>query len=95
MTAPQQLPDDRIVIVNSDCPPALLESIKTQALLASTKYNTHREMAEYLKKWFDGQDGPTWNVIVGHNFGANVRHIAERFCYLYIDQLGLLLFKAQ
>jgi hypothetical protein len=42
-------------------------------------------MAEYLKKWFDGQDGPTWNVIVGHNFGANVRHIAEWFCYLYID----------
>jgi hypothetical protein len=83
------------VIVNTDCPPALLESIKAEALQAATKYNTHREMAENLKKKFDAQDGPTWNVIVGHNFGANVRHIAERFCHLYIDQLGFLLFKAQ
>jgi hypothetical protein len=95
MAAAQQLPEDRIVIVNTDCPPALLEWIKMEALQAATKYNTHREMAENLKKKFDAQDGPTWNVIIGHNFGANVRHIAERYCYLYIDQLGFLIFKAQ
>jgi hypothetical protein len=95
MAAALQIPEDRIVIVNTDCPPALLEQIRFETLQASTKCSTHREMAESLKKRFDAVDGPTWNVIVGHNFGANVRHIAERFCYLYIDQLGFLLFKAQ
>ena len=93
--ATQAATDERIVVVNSDCSPAFLEQIKTEALLASTKFNTHREMAEYLKKKFDEEDGPTWNCIVGHNFAANVRHISEKFCYLYIDQLGFLLFKAQ
>jgi hypothetical protein len=87
--------EDRIVVVNSDCPAPFLEQVKNEALYASTKFNTHREMAEYLKKKFDADDGPTYNVIVGHNFGANVRHIAERFTYLYIDQLGFLIFKAQ
>lgn len=90
-----QAADERIVVVNSDCPPQFLEVVKSEALLASTKFNTHREMAEYLKKKFDEMDGPTWNCIVGHNFMANVKHIAERFAYFYIDQLGFLLFKAQ
>ena len=87
--------DERVVIVNSDCPQQFLDLIKSEALSASFKFNTHREMAEYLKKKFDELDGPTWNCIVGHNFSANVKHIAERFAYLYIDQLGFLLFKAQ
>ena len=87
--------DERVVVVNSDCPPQFLDIVKSEALLATTKFNTHREMAEYLKKKFDEMDGPTWNCIVGHNFSANVRHIAERFAYIYIDQLGFLLFKAQ
>jgi hypothetical protein len=93
--ATAQATEDRIVVVNTDCQPQFLEQIKGEALFASTKFNTHKEMAEYLKRKFDADDGPTWNVIVGHNFGANVRHIAERFCYLYIDQLGFLIFKAQ
>jgi dynein light chain LC8-type len=93
--AAAQTTEDRIVVVNTDCSPVLLETIKAEALAASAKFNTHREMAEHLKRKFDSEDGPTWNVIVGHNFGANVRHIAEKFCYLYIDQLGFLIFKAQ
>ena len=86
--------DDRIVIVNSDCSPELLERIKAECL-ASTKLNTHSEMATTLKEKIEALDGKTWNVIVGHNFAANVRHIAERFVYLYIDQLRFLLFKVQ
>lgn len=95
--------EERIVVVSSDCPPEFLERIKFEANNASNKFNTHRDMfsffsnsrAEYLKKKFDELDGPTWNCIVGHNFASNVRHIAERFAYLYIDQLGFLIFKAQ
>ena len=93
--AAQAVVDERIVVVNSDCPQPFLDVIKSEAFSASNKFNTHREMAEYLKKKFDELDGPTWNCIVGHNFSANVRHIAERFAYFYIDQLGFLLFKAQ
>lgn len=90
-----QAADERIVIVNTDCPAEFLDVIKSEALMCTTKFNTHREMAEHLKKKFDELDGPTWNCIVGNNFAANVRHICERFAYFYIDQLGFLLFKAQ
>lgn len=95
MTSAVTNPDDRIVIVNSDCTPELLDRIKAECLAASTKLNTHAEMAATLKEKIEALDGKTWNVIVGHNFAANVRHIAERFVYLYIDQLGFLLFKVQ
>lgn len=90
-----EIKDERIVVRNSDMPPAFLEQVKAEAMLASVKFNTHREMAEYLKQKFDQDDGPTWNCIVGHNFAANVRHISEKSVYLYIDQVGFLLFKAQ
>ncbi|OHS92698.1 Dynein light chain 1, cytoplasmic [Tritrichomonas foetus] len=87
--------EDRIVIVNSDCTPELLERIKAECLYATARLNTHAEMATTLKDKIEALDGKTWNVIVGHNFAANVKHIAEKFVYLYIDQLGFLLFKAQ
>ena len=87
--------EDRIVIVNSDCTPELLERIKIECFSACTRLNTHAEMATTLKDKIEALDGKTWNVIVGHNFAANVKHIAEKFVYLYIDQLGFLLFKAQ
>jgi len=84
-----------LAVVKQECPPELLERIKFESQFAVNKFNTHREMAEYLKKKMDEIDRPTWNVIVGHNFASNVKHIAERFVYFYIDQLGFLLFKTQ
>lgn len=95
MTTTTATQDDRIVIVSNECSPELLDRIKAECFLAATKLNTHAEMAQTLKEKIEALDGKTWNVIVGFNFAANVRHIAQRFVYLYIDQLGFLLFKAQ
>ena len=64
-----------IAIVKGECPNDLTEKIKAEALSAVNKYNTHREIAEYLKKKLDDIDGQTWNVIVGHNFACNVKCI--------------------
>ena len=89
--------EDRIVVVSDekDCTPELLDRIKAEALAATSRCNSHREIAEELKKKFDEIDGPTWNCIVGYNFAASVKHISSRFVYFYIDQLGFLLFKSQ
>lgn len=95
MAATLNIPEDRIVIVNSECSPELLDRIKAECFLAATKLNSHSEMATTLKEKIESLDGKTWNVIVGLNFAANVRHISQKFAYLYIDQLGFLLFKAQ
>lgn len=69
--------EDKFVInvVSTDCQPELLERIRTEAMTAFNKFQTTREMAEYMKKKFDETDGPTWNCIVGHNFAANVKRI--------------------
>ena len=45
-TTPEERPkgDDRIVVVNSDCNPEMLDRIKKEALNATNTFNTHREM---------------------------------------------------
>lgn len=36
--------EDRIVVVSSDCPQEFLDRIKTEAMNATSKFNSHREM---------------------------------------------------
>ncbi|EAY02487.1 Dynein light chain type 1 family protein [Trichomonas vaginalis G3] len=89
--------EDRAMVnvVKTDCSEEVTNRIKAECQMCAQKFNTQREMAEYLKKTMDKQFGPTWNVIVGHHFASNLKHIAGNFVYLYIDQLGFLLFQAQ
>lgn len=36
---------------------------------AFEKYTVEKDIAEYIKKEFDKNHGPTWHCIVGRNFG--------------------------
>ena len=84
-----------IAVVKTDAPEEMQARIKQECLTVMKECNTTQEMAEILKKKMDEVYGKQWNVIVGHNFASNLKHIAGNFIYLYIDQLGFLLFKTQ
>nr|TKW12779.1 hypothetical protein SEVIR_5G056900v2 [Setaria viridis] len=39
------------------------------ARIAFEKHTMEKDIAEYIKKEFDKNHGPTWHCIVGRNFG--------------------------
>ncbi|XP_051224205.1 uncharacterized protein [Lolium perenne] len=62
--------------------------------LAFEKHAMEKDIAEYIKKEFDKNHGPTWHCIVGRNFGSYVTHETNYFVYFYIDSKAVLLFKS-
>ncbi|XP_062207490.1 uncharacterized protein LOC133909184 [Phragmites australis] len=64
------------------------------ARVAFEKHSLEKDIAEYIKKEFDKNYGPTWHCIVGRNFGSYVTHETNYFVYFYIDSKAVLLFKS-
>ncbi|NP_001132811.1 uncharacterized LOC100194301 [Zea mays] len=64
------------------------------ARIAFEKHSMEKDIAEYIKKEFDKNHGPTWHCIVGRNFGSYVTHETNYFVYFYIDSKAVLLFKS-
>ncbi|XP_003566466.1 dynein light chain 1, cytoplasmic [Brachypodium distachyon] len=64
------------------------------ARVAFEKHTMEKDIAEYIKKEFDKNHGPTWHCIVGRNFGSYVTHETNYFVYFYIDSKAVLLFKS-
>ncbi|AQK89594.1 uncharacterized LOC100382335 isoform 1 [Zea mays] len=64
------------------------------ARIAFDKHSMEKDIAEYIKKEFDKNHGPTWHCIVGRNFGSYVTHETNYFVYFYIDSKAVLLFKS-
>ncbi|CAM0880700.1 unnamed protein product [Alopecurus aequalis] len=62
--------------------------------VAFEKHSMEKDIAEYIKKEFDKNHGPTWHCIVGRNFGSYVTHETNYFVYFYIDSKAVLLFKS-
>ncbi|KAH3900337.1 dynein light chain SCDLUD_003311, partial [Saccharomycodes ludwigii] len=60
---------------------------------ALDKHQLEREIAAYIKKKLDEEEGALWHVIVGKNFGSYVTHEKGYFIYFYINNLAFLVFK--
>ena len=45
------------------------------AIQAMNNYNAEKDIASYIKKEFDRLHHPTWQCIVGRNFGSFVTHV--------------------
>ena len=55
---------------------------------------TEKEQSKHIKHFFDGKYGPTWHVIVGCDFKAEVTHEAKTFFFFYIGKTAICLYKA-
>ncbi|EPY42583.1 dynein light chain LC8-type [Angomonas deanei] len=51
------------------------------------------DVASMIKREFDKKHYPTWQCIVGRNFGADVEHEAKNMIYFYVGQVSVLLWK--
>ncbi|NP_001388183.1 uncharacterized LOC100382335 isoform 3 [Zea mays] len=49
------------------------------ARIAFDKHSMEKDIAEYIKKEFDKNHGPTWHCIVGRNFDLEGHHLWASF----------------
>ncbi|EPY35116.1 dynein light chain LC8-type [Strigomonas culicis] len=72
--------------------------MQTEAIDIATKaikeHQMETDIAAHIKKEFDKRYFPTWQCIVGRNFGADVEHEAKGLFYFYIGQLSVLIWRA-
>lgn len=76
-----------------DMEPEMLDFAINKALYAQENFNSEKEIASYLKNQFEEMYDPTWHCIVGRHFGSYVTHEKSRYCYFYVGQMGVMLFK--
>lgn len=55
--------------------------------------STWQECSEMIKKEFDTKYGPAWHCVVGSHFGSFVSHESRNIIYVFIGNMGVLLFK--
>jgi len=47
-----------------------------------------------IKADLDTNWEPNWHVIVGRNFGSETTHESRRYCFFYLEDKAVLVFKA-
>lgn len=63
------------------------------ATKAIQEHQMEKDIAAHIKREFDKKHSPTWQCIVGRQFGADVVHESKNFVYFYLGQLAVLLWK--
>lgn len=82
-----------VTIKNKDMSDDMAEDALALSKEAVAKYAMEKDIAKHLKSTFDTRYGPTWQCIVGRNYGSYVTHETQNFIYFYIDKLAILLYK--
>ena len=86
--------EHKIQLKSADMKEEMRQEAFDIARVAFEKHTMEKDIAEYIKKEFDKNHGPTWHCIVGRNFGSYVTHETNYFVYFYIDSKAVLLFKS-
>ena len=63
---------------------------------AFENHSREEVIANEIKKAMDKQFNPSWNVVVGKNFGSNVVTMTKSylFCSLHNDEISVLIWKS-
>mmetsp|Transcript_28249 Transcript_28249/g.67181 ORF Transcript_28249/g.67181 Transcript_28249/m.67181 type:complete len:90 (-) Transcript_28249:203-472(-) len=81
------------VVRQVDMEADMLEFALTRTMIAMDKHNLEKDIASDLKEQFETEYGPTWHCMVGRHFSSYVTHEKACYCYFYIGQMGVMLFK--
>ncbi|EPS41418.1 hypothetical protein H072_4686 [Dactylellina haptotyla CBS 200.50] len=87
--------DMKAAIKSVDMAEAMQEDAVAVARKAMEDFHIEKDIAQHIKKEFDGKYGSTWHCIVGRNFGSFVTHETKHFIYFYLGHVAILLFKTQ
>lgn len=84
---------ETVNIINTD----MTKEMKSEAIdcvkAGIMKAKTDREIAIFVKRYFDQAYETSWSCIVGKNFGSYVSHKPTKHIFFYIGDKGVLLFQ--
>ena len=83
-----------IQLVCSDMKLKAIEYVQQKVDKANGKLPADLELAKELKKCFDDFFHPTWQCVVGRNFGSEIGFEEAHMIYFYIGFTAILLWKA-
>ncbi|KAI6189949.1 Dynein light chain [Aphelenchoides bicaudatus] len=81
------------VVKHSTMSPEMEKHSILTAIEALTKYTVEQNAARFIKESFDNEYGPSWQVVVGKQFGCFVSHFSSDFIYFYVNAVAILLYK--
>lgn len=84
---------NKAVVKTFDMEPDMLEFAINKTAFAMDTYSNEKEIASYLKQQMEDMYDPSWHCIVGRHFGSYVTHEKSCYCYFYVGQMGVMLFK--
>ncbi|CDS41790.1 dynein light chain [Echinococcus multilocularis] len=84
----------KAIVKNTDMSEEMQQRAIECAEEALDRYNIEKDIAAHIKKLFDKEFSPTWHCVVGRNFGSYVTHEANKFIYLYLGHIAILLYKS-
>ena len=88
--------DDKMVkIVHCD----ISEDMKIRAIEFTLAQEKNKQadcetLAKNIKRDFDQRFHPTWQCVVGKNFGSDIGYYEKNMIYFYVGATGILLWKA-
>mmetsp|Transcript_25766 Transcript_25766/g.59581 ORF Transcript_25766/g.59581 Transcript_25766/m.59581 type:complete len:88 (-) Transcript_25766:105-368(-) len=83
----------RAVVKHSEMENEMLEFAIQQMQEALEKFTSEKEIAAFLKAKFEEMYQPTWHCFIGRHFASYVTHEKGCYCYFYVGQMGVTLFK--
>lgn len=57
------------------------------------KKDTEKDIAEYIKGFFDKKYSPNWHCVVGKHFASYVTYQSKNYIFCNIGQVAVLLYK--
>ena len=55
--------------------------------------DTEKEIAEFIKGFFDKKYSPNWHCVVGKHFASYVTYTSKSYIFCQIGQVAILLYK--
>jgi dynein light chain LC8-type len=71
----------------------MFKDVEEQVNRAIDAHETEKLISEYIKNFFDKKYSPNWHVVVGKHFASYVTHQVKHYCFFYIGQLAILIYK--
>lgn len=71
----------------------MFKDVEEQVNRAIDANETEKGISEYLKNFFDKKYSPNWHCVVGKHFASFVTYQTKHYCFFYIGQMAILLYK--
>lgn len=79
--------------IKSDIPIQMRERAYELAFESLEKFTAEKELSEYIKKHFDEEFEPEWQIVIGKDFSVAFSHEIENFVFFQIEDCYFLFYK--